>query len=233
MQNRPTLGVLLLDTQFPRIPGDVGNPASYPFPVRLLTVPGATVQRAVYEADPSLLDQFIAAARQLEAAGVSAITSSCGFLSPLQESLARAVSVPVFISSLLQVPWVYQLTRKRVGIITASGASLTPAILEPAGITPAIPIAIAGLETSAAFRQPILENSATLDKAAVERDVVSTAQHMMAEHPELGSFVLECHNLAPYGHAVRQATGKPVFDVISFAEWVYLAIEKRVFPDPR
>ena len=105
-----SLGILMLDTSFPRIPGDVGNIRTYNFPVRTKTVAGATVQRVVFEADPSLLDAFIGAARELEAAGVAAITSSCGFLSPLQEGVARAVQVPVFLSSLMQAPLARALT---------------------------------------------------------------------------------------------------------------------------
>ena len=62
----PALGIMLLDTKFPRIPGDVGHPSSYPFPIRKITIPGATIKRAVYEADASLLESFIKGARQLE-----------------------------------------------------------------------------------------------------------------------------------------------------------------------
>ncbi len=93
---KPTLGILMLDTTFPRIPGDVGNERSYDFPIRMRTVRGATVQRVVFEADPTLLEDFVAAAQELEAAGVAAITSSCGFLSPLQVKVAQAVNVPLF-----------------------------------------------------------------------------------------------------------------------------------------
>ena len=227
---RPTLGIMLLDTSFPRVPGDVGNGSSYNFPIRLKTIAGATVQRVVYDADPTMLAVFIEGARALEAAGVAAITSSCGFLSPLQEQVARAVRVPVFLSSLLQVSMVYATTQSRVAIITANAASLTDYVLRSAGIGPHIPVAIAGLEDVPAFREPILQNGAELDVEQIEREMVAVAGRLLQNYPDVGSFVFECHNLAPYGQAVQAATGKPVFDIIDFARWIYGTIEKRTFP---
>lgn len=233
MAREPMLGIMLLDTQVPRIPGDVGHPGSYPFPIRLMTIPGATTQRAIYEADPALLEPFIEGARKLESDGVCAITSSCGFLSPLQEEVAGAVSVPVFLSSLMQVAWAHAMTQKRVAILTASKPSLTPFILEKAGTPSSIPLAVGGLQDAPAFRAAILSNGATLDKAQIKKDVVHVARDLMSEYADIGAFVLECHNLAPYGSALSFATGKPVFDIATFAQWVYNSIVKRGFPDPK
>ena len=57
------LGILMLDTRFPRIQGDIGNASTFPFPVRYAKVPGASPRRVVKEGDPSLLGPFIEAAR--------------------------------------------------------------------------------------------------------------------------------------------------------------------------
>jgi len=227
---RPTLGIMLLDTSFPRTPGDVGNESSYNFPIRLKTITGATVQRVVFEADPTLVAAFIDGARELEAAGVIAITSSCGFLAPLQAQVAQAVQVPVFLSSLLQVSVAYTTTQSRVAIITANAASLTDLVLRSAGIAPYVPLAIAGLEDVPAFREPILQDGVELQVEQIERGIVALARRLLHDYPDIGSFVFECHNLAPYGRAVQAATGKPVFDIIDFATWIYGTIEKRAFP---
>jgi hypothetical protein len=232
MSQQPILGIMLLDTQFPRIPGDVGHPASYPFPTRMVTISGATVQRVIYEADPTVLALLVDGARQLEAEGVCAITSSCGFLSPFQERVSRAVEVPVFLSSLIQVPLVYTLTQNRVAILTASKTDLNPHVLTSAGIPDSIPLAIAGLQDTPAFRDPILNNRTTLNKTEIQKSVVEIATGLLSEYPDIASFVLECHNLAPYGNAVSSATGKPVFDIISFSQWIYASVVKRTFPDP-
>jgi len=228
-EENAVLGILVLDTRFPRIPGDVGNPASYDFPVRVRTVRGATVRRVVVEGDPELLSPFLQAARELEAEGVRAITTSCGFLAPFQETIARAVNVPVFLSSLVQIPLVYTLTQRRVGIITANSQALTRRHLAGAGVPESIPLAIGGLENRPAFSQAILEDGECLDRERVEQEVLEVAQTLVGEHPDIGAFVFECHNLAPYAPAVAAATGRPVFDIITLAEWVYRAVVKREF----
>lgn len=225
------LGILLLDTTFPRIPGDVGNERSYPFPVRIKKVRGATVQRVVYDADPKLRELFIDAARELESEGVAAITSSCGFLSPIQKDVAKAVNIPVFLSSLMQVSIVYAMTQRTVAIVTANSQSLTELVLESAGIKSNIPIEVIGMEDVSAFRDPILKDGATLDRKKIESEMVVRAENLLHQHPEIGSFVFECHNLAPYAQAVQAATGKPVFDIIDFAKWVYNSVEKKTYPD--
>jgi hypothetical protein len=61
--------------------------------------------------------------------------------------------------------------------------------------------------------------------------MVVRAENLLQQHPEIGSFVFECHNLAPYAQAVQAATGKPVFDIIDFADWVYNSIKKKTYPD--
>src|ERR671918_2146967 len=142
------VGILVLDTQFPRIPGDMANAATFPFPVRYHRVPGASPELVVRQGSRELLPAFIAGAQYLEREGVRAITTNCGFLAKFQPELSAAVTVPVFTSSLMLVPMVYRMLPpgKAVGIMTVDASSLTPADFEGAGITPAMPVAIAGME---------------------------------------------------------------------------------------
>ncbi|MFQ5711156.1 MAG: aspartate/glutamate racemase family protein [Candidatus Geothermarchaeales archaeon] len=223
------IGILILDTKFPRIPGDIGNASTFDFPVRLRVVKGASVDRVVRQADPDLLNPFIQAARELESEGVKAITTSCGFLVLFQDELARAVGIPLFTSNLLVVPLVYELTGKRVGIITASSESLTERHLRAAHIDPSIPIAVAGLEGQPEFGRAILGNSDSMDIDKVEGEVVDVAITLAKNHRDLGSFVLECHNLAPYSAAIQEALELPVFDIVTFTRFIYEAVVKRRF----
>ena len=122
------LGILMLEARFPRIPGDMGNAGTWPFPVLYKVVAGASPQRVVREKAAGLLPDFIAAARELAALGADGITTNCGFLSLYQKELAAAVAVPVATSSLMQVPMIQSTlpAGKRVGVLTVNAASLTP-----------------------------------------------------------------------------------------------------------
>ncbi|MDR5695478.1 MAG: aspartate/glutamate racemase family protein [Armatimonadota bacterium] len=227
---QPLLGVLLLDTRFPRIPGDIGNEASYPYPIRFRVIRGATVPRVVTrDLDRSLLDPFLEGARELEREGVRAITTSCGFLVLFQDEIARELRVPFFASSLLQIPLVYRMIQRPVGVITANAAALTPDHLRAAGVDASIPVLIGGLEEREAFASAILRDGPELDAMAVEREVVETAWALLERNPEIGAFVCECHNLAPYGPAIQRTTGRPVFDIFSLIALVSQAVAKPVF----
>ena len=96
------LGILMLEARFPRIPGDMGNAATWPFPVLYRVVKGATPERVVLDGAAGLLDDFLAAATELVALGAEAITTNCGFLSLFQAELAAHIRVPVATSALIQ-----------------------------------------------------------------------------------------------------------------------------------
>lgn len=217
------LGILMLETKFPRILGDVGNPQTYPFPVKLRKVKGANLKTVVLRTEESLIDAFLSEAKKLEAEGVKAITTSCGFTVLFQERLAKEVKVPVFASSLIMIPFVYKMLKGKIGVITANSKSLSEAHIEAAGAKN-IPIAIKGLEDKEEFRRVILEDSPEGDFAKIEREVVDASRELLLEHPDIKGFVFECHNLPPYTPRVQMELGLPVFDFLSLAQFVYDSI---------
>ncbi|RKL63523.1 aspartate/glutamate racemase family protein [Thermoanaerobacteraceae bacterium SP2] len=216
------IGILMLDTKFPRIPGDIGNALTFDFPVKYKKVKGATSQRVVREADLSLIVPFIEAARELEEEGVSAITTSCGFLAIFHEYLADAVSIPVFTSSLLQVPIVFRMLKKgqKVGIMTASKPHLTELHFKGAGIKD-IPLVIYGMEEQEEFPAVFLDQKETLDIEKAESEMVQVATKMVSENPDVGAIVFECTNMPPFRKAVQQAVNLPVFDIVTLMNYVY------------
>lgn len=209
------LGILMLETQFSRPVGDVGNPESFPFPVIRRVIAGAVPGEIVGPAAGALahLPGFVAAARELEADGVSAITTSCGFLVLAQAELAAAVRVPVVTSALLIAPLVRAMTGGMVGIVTAHSGHLSPEHLAAAGIDPAWAV-IRGMEDCPAFAAGILGNAPDLDMDGVSAGLVSVCLEMQAKTPALRAIVLECTNLPPYAGAVRRATGLPVWGIL-------------------
>lgn len=222
------LGIIMLETRFPRIPGDIGNGTTWPHPVLFKAVPGATPERVVLQGAKGLLPDFIAAARDLVALGAEAITTSCGFLVIFQKEIAAAVEVPVATSSLLQVPWVEAMLPpgRRVGVITASKASLTPAHFAAAGMAPDTPVA--GIETGRElFRVLVKQDKAELDYAAAEQDILDAGRALVASYPEVGAIVLECTNMPPYAAALQQALGLPVHDVVSLGTWLFGGLRPR------
>ena len=208
----PALGVLMLDTRFPRPLGDVGNPASFDFPVRNAMVQGASPQRVVREQAEGLLLLFIEAAHELIAQGCIGIATTCGFLVRFQSALAQALPVPVMTSSLLQIAALEAClpAGQCAGVITIAAAQLDAACLVAAGARADTPVE--GVEAESEFAQRILNNDATLDLAQAGRDVVAAALRLTARCPQVGALVLECTNMPPYRDAVQRATGLPVVD---------------------
>jgi hypothetical protein len=206
----------MLDTQFPRIPGDIGNPGTFPFPVRYRTVVGASPDRVVRRKPEDLLPAFIDAAQQFEREGVSAIATSCGFLARFQTDLTAAVRVPVCTSSLMLVPLVHRMldAKQAVGILTIDTTALGPAELRGAGVPADVPTVVAGLEGESEFARAILEDRPTLDVEACRNEHLRVVQRLVRAHPEVGALVLECTNMPPYRRAIQDAIGLPIFDVV-------------------
>ncbi len=222
------IGILLLDTKFPRVPGDIGNASTFDFPVRIKMIPGATPQRIVLEGDESILPEFIKGAIELEAEGVRAITTSCGYLSTYQRTIADAVNVPVFTSSLMQVPMVSKMLRKgkKVGILTIDSRRIRPDTLSTAGITNE-PIVIMGSEEVPEFYNTYPRGSLEIDPEKVEGAVVRMVQSLIQRDPAVGAIVCEATNYAPYAAAVQEATGLPWFDIITLIKTVYDGVVKQ------
>jgi hypothetical protein len=202
------LGILMLETRFPRPPGDVGHPASWRLPVRYRTVEGASPQRVVREGDPALLQPFVDAGRALVAEGAQALTTSCGFLVAFQSELQAALPVPVWTSSLLALPML-----DAPGVITVDAASLGPAHLRAASAAADTPVE--GLAPGCSLQRTLLEDRTELDAAAAEADVVAAARRLVARVPTLRTLVLECTNMPPYAAAVQAATGRPVHHLMT------------------
>jgi hypothetical protein len=214
----PFLGVLMLETRFPRVLGDVGNPGSFAMPVKHRVVAGASPQRVVREGDAALLQPFIDCAQQLADEGARAITTSCGFLVQFQQAMQAALPVPVWTSSLLKLP---ELSAP--GVITVDVLSLGAVHLRAAGADATVPVM--GLAADGHLQRALLEDLPDLDPKRAEADVVDAARRLVARWPTVREIVFECTNMPPYAKAVARATRRPVHHIISLLHERWQALE--------
>jgi len=226
------VGILMLEARFPRIPGDMGNGLTWPFPVLYKVVRGASPRRVVCNRAEGLLDGFLDAAAELVRLGADGITTTCGFLSLYQREIAAHVGVPVATSSLMQIPLLERVLppNKRVGVLTASAASLTPEHFIAAGADPETPVV--GTDGGREFTRVMLGDEERLDAAAAERDILDAGDALLAQHPETGAVVLECTNMVPYARALSDHLRLPVYSIYSFVAWFQAGLAPRDFGPP-
>ena len=217
----PTLGILMLNTRFPRPPGDIGNPVTFPYPVSYAVIEPATVDQILSAEGPSgdVMDAFVEAAHGLVEQGAKTLTTSCGFMAIAQRELAGRCRVPVMSSSLCQIPLVQATlpAGKRVGVITIDSRQLTAAHFAGVGAPTDLPIE--GVENGRELARVIQNDLESLDVGQAEADVVEAGRRLLAKAPEIGAIVLECTNMAPYARALAETLGLPVYDIIGVLGW--------------
>lgn len=225
------IGILMLKCRIPFIPGDVGNASTYEFPVHYVEVPGATTEAVVREHDPSVVTALVDCAQYLVRQGVRAITSDCGFFGVHQEAVADAVPVPVFLSSLMQVPLIRRMlgAERDLGIVIATDKRLDEELLARLGLAGIPGLVFRALDDKPHFHEVIFDEAAELDPVQMEREVVEAVVEMRDAHPRLGAILLECSDLPPYSAAVHRATGLPVFDFVGFINYVHQAVAPRPY----
>lgn len=227
------IGVLMLDTVFPRPRGDIGNARSFDFPVRYKVVKGAVTSRIMGDQpDPELIRPFVAAARELAGEGVRAITTSCGFLAPFQKEIAAEVGVPVFTSALIQAPLIHAMLPpgRKIGIFTERAKHLTDRHFRGVGWSAAvIPVHIQGMKPDAEFPATYIGGRLELDTDVLEAEMRDMARDFKAACPDAGAILFECTNMCPFSAAVAEETGLPVFDINTLINLFQAALTPRLY----
>lgn len=227
-----SVGILLFRPWYHCIgaPGHVSNATTYDFPVRFKFVDKMVDPVGYMESGPVCkgwnLTEWIRCARELQEEGVKAIIGGCGLTGSIQPELSAAVDIPVFSSSILFVPEIYQTVAngQRVGILTVSKEQFVArdnALLKGCGVDESIPIAIAGMNESADAKTWLTMTTPDYNFDAVQQAVVNTALQLIADYPDIGAFVLECTDMPPYSDAIRKASGLPVFDAVDMVNRAY------------
>jgi len=231
---QPHLGILCWEAgQSPRglvqlesLKGNSTNPDSYDFPVLFCRVEGANVHTILENPCREVMKRMIDEAKKMVDQGVRAVTTSCGFNAVFQREFADALEVPVFTSSLLQVPLVFGMLGEgqEMGVITAKKAALKTAHFEAVGITTRMPVKVFGMEECPEWNKIFIAPDEDVDLELIRQEVVTTCTKAVMENPAIGAFILECTDLPPFSEDIRKATRLPVFDFITLAKYVNMAL---------
>ncbi len=229
----PVIGMLAWEgggkhslTQLEAVPGNIVHPNTFSYPIKLRRIEGANYRTVVEKPCEEVLARMIVAAKEMEAAGIKAITTTCGFNAIFQKKLANSVAVPVFTSSLMQIPLVCGMLAQgqELGVITADKNHLTRAHLEQVGIASSVPLCIAGMENTGEFSRVRTNPLSELNVEKFIEEIFDVAKMLSSRHPNLGAIVLECTDLPPASATIRKRLGMPVFDIVTLMNMVHEAV---------
>lgn len=219
------IGIIAVDLVYPKLPGNVANATTYDFPVLYKKV--SFDIGLLFVGAQEIEAEIVAAAKELEAEGVRAIIGACGYFAHFQSQVAEAVNVPVFLSSLCQIPLIKLGLKplQKIAVFAASGENLNDALLHKVGvdINDCVIQNIGNMESFA----PIRWGQTQLDNEWLTRDLAEVAQKLINEKQDIGAILLECSDLPPYASDIQRATGLPVFDFITLINWVKQAVVQK------
>jgi hypothetical protein len=225
------LGIMLLDDVYPGFPGDVRNASGYPFPIQYELIQGIDIPAIVQTEDKSpCLEPLVRAAQKLERLGCRAIAAECGYFAYFQREIAAAVSIPVFMSSLLQVPWAQQLVGpdRVVGILMAEKDFLTDHHLESVGVRLGSNYVVGEAMASGGceefnhlWRQGKRTNPPAAVYSKAEQEFVAAGTAFYRQHPNMGAMVLECTGFPPFARALQREIRIPLFSWGTLLDFAY------------
>lgn len=231
----PVLGIVELDSTYPKAAGNMANPSSFDFPVMYATAeirPGWWLDGD--GPDDFVREKFMDAARELELRGAAAITTTCGLFAVFQEAAAKELKVPVFTSPLMLIPMVAAMLgpQRKVGVVTAAGNRIFEKdFLQQSGVSEFMPLAVAAVDSCPEFIEVIrTQRKPDLNSQDFEDQLLSEVNDMLQRDPDVGALVLECSDIPPYARRLAEETGLPVFDFTAMAALVYRACLPPAFP---
>ncbi len=222
LMNGFPIGILQLWAHLPFFPGNVSNAYTYDFPVKFIEVKGSGIDN-VLAGDMSIVENIIAAAKQLETDGCRAICANCGFFGHYQKLVADRIDVPCYLSAMVQVPWILVglKSNQKVGIMTANKNTLTPSLFESCGISTEMQkrCVVYGAQDEKEFPN-ILTGKGGLDYALLGDELSGIADKMIKENPNIGAILLECTDMPTYAHRIQAEQNLPVYDAITLIKYV-------------
>ena len=167
--------------------------------------------------------RFIEAIKYLEAEGVNGYTGDCGFMMNFQQLARTNTKLPVYMSSLCQLPSVTCAygQNEKIAIFTANGVSLAPMrdlIRDECGVdTEQERYIIVGCEDIPHFGEEVAAGD-KVDTDLATPGMVQKALEVQKANPDIRAFLFECTELPQFSDAVRAATGLPVYDSMTMSD---------------
>jgi len=231
-----TVGILQLPANIPMLPGDLGNPTTFDFPVLYELIEEIDPFWVLAEEPhPVVMEKVIAACKRLTMQGVTTIIGNCGFFANYQPEVAKSLDpgVQFFPSSLNQVPMLLISigSNKKVGILTASRKLLMPSpALKNVGVTDEDMkrIVVYGNEDGEQMKL-VTGETGRFNPKALEKELVDLATKMIKEHPDVGAVVLECTEFPPYAHAIQNAIRRNVWDAVTMTNFMHAGAMRAPF----
>ena len=218
------VGILMLDTKWPRPPGDTGNALTWPFPVLYKVVPGGERAGGDPRAGQGLGPAFLEAAEELVKDGADGITSTGGFPRDFQKQLAAHVKVPVASSVADADPLVEPAAAAgQAWACCRWGDRITPDHWDAVGAAHDTPVM--GTEGGREFTRVMLGDTVDMDYEAAELDILEAGEKLLKKYPDVGAIVCENHNMAPYAAALNARLGIPIYTVYTFVCWFQAGLQ--------
>lgn len=223
------IGIMLLDVGYPIVPGNVANACTYDFPVRYERVRTVDSPR-LHTKDPTIIEDLTKVGKELEEDGVRAIICACGYFGRWQKQLTKRLNVPVYASSLTQIPMIKTGLKKgqKIGVLCAVTRTFDDELLSCCGVDDPSTLIVKSMEESPEF-SAIPRDRNTMNSAKVRGEMVAAAKEMVAENPDIGAILLECSDMPPYAAAVQEAVNLPVYDFTTMIRWVESAVCRKPF----
>lgn len=226
-----TVGILVQDVHYPLVPGNVVNAYTYDFPVRFEVVDGAN-QARMHTGDPTLVPALVETANKLEREGCRAVCAACGYFGHFQKRVADQVNIPVYLSSIVQIPWIRVglKSNQKIGIICADRKNLTRELFEACSVSEEDynRCCIIGAGDQPEF-SALLERRGHFDNSILRRELITLAKQLVAENPDIGAMLLECSDMPPYSADIQRELKMPVYDFITMIKYVHSVVAQRPY----
>ena len=231
------LGMIILDEAFPGFPGDARNASAYPFPIQYEVVKGLKITDLYAEDKSYCLGPIMEAAKNLERIGCRAVTTECGYFSYFQTAVARELSIPVFMSSLMQVPMAQLAVGpdREVGIVF-HGNEVTDKHLTEMGIIPGSNYKVYGSRdypgSCEEFEHVWTEACKTdpptmIYKKARAEFIAGIKNNFLAPNPKVAALVMCCSGLPTFCRALQREINMPIFSWGTMMEYIYSVVVHR------